>query len=111
MTGWFRWFLNKSIKEYISDFFISESIGFQKPHILYFEYVFRHISKVEKDKILIVGDSISADIAGGNNAEIDSCWFNKLGDINNTEIISAYEIRELKELHKYINRSTIFYKI
>jgi 2-haloacid dehalogenase len=94
---------HSSIKEYISDFFVSEFIGFQKPHILYFEYVFKHISRVEKDKILIVGDSISADIAGGNNAGIDSCWFNKSGDINNTGIIPTYEIRKLKELHKYIN--------
>jgi 2-haloacid dehalogenase len=91
------------IKEYISDFFVSEFIGFQKQHILYFEYVFKHTSQVEKDKILIVGDSISADIVGGNNAGIDNCWFNKSGDINNTEIIPTYEIRKLKELHKYIN--------
>lgn len=92
------------IKNYISDFFVSEYIGFQKPHISYFKYVFKHISQIEKNKILIVGDSISADIAGGNNVGIDSCWFNKSGDINNTEIIPTYEIRKLKELHKYINR-------
>jgi 2-haloacid dehalogenase len=93
------------IKEYISDFFISEFIGFQKPHTLYFEYVFTHIPQVEKDRILIIGDSISADIAGGNNAGIDSCWFNKAGNINNTEIIPTYEIRKLSELNKYINRN------
>jgi 2-haloacid dehalogenase len=93
------------IKEYVSDFFVSEFIGFQKPQTLYFEYVFTHIQQIEKDKILIIGDSISADIAGGNNAGIDSCWFNKSGDINHTEIIPTYEIRKLNELNKYINRN------
>jgi 2-haloacid dehalogenase len=92
------------IKEYISDFFVSEFIGFQKPHPLYFEYVFTHIPQTEKEKILIIGDSVSADIAGGNNAGIDSCWFNKSGAVNNTEIIPTYEIRKLNELNKYINR-------
>jgi 2-haloacid dehalogenase len=93
------------IKEYISDFFVSEFIGFQKPYALYFEYVFAHIPQVEKGRILIIGDSVSADIAGGNNAGIDSCWFNKSGEINNTEIKPTYEIRKLSELNKYINRN------
>jgi 2-haloacid dehalogenase len=93
---------HSKIKEYISDFFVSEFIGFQKPHTKYFEYVFSHISQVEKNRFLIIGDSLSADIAGGNNAGIDSCWFNKSGDINSTKIIPTYEISNLNELNKYI---------
>lgn len=91
------------IKDYISDFFVSEFVGFQKPHISYFEYVFSHIPQVEKDKILIVGDSLSADIAGGNNAGIDSCWLNMSGAKNDTGIVPTYEISKLKELYKFIN--------
>jgi YjjG family noncanonical pyrimidine nucleotidase len=90
------------IKDYISDFFVSEFIGFQKPHIRYFEYVFSHIPCVEKDRIMIIGDSISADITGGNNAGIDSCWLNRFGTANNTDIVPTYEIKDLKELKKYI---------
>jgi 2-haloacid dehalogenase len=94
------------IKKYISNFFVSEFIGYQKPHILYFEYVFSHISRIDKNKIIIIGDSLSADIAGGNNAGIDSCWFNKSGDINNTDIIPTYEINSLSELNEYINKDS-----
>ena len=94
---------HSKIKEYISDFFVSEFIGFQKPHSQYFEYVFSHIPHIEKDRFLIIGDSLSADIAGGNNAGIDSCWFNKSGDINSTNILPTYEINKLNELNKYIN--------
>jgi 2-haloacid dehalogenase len=89
---------HSTIKEYISDFFVSEFIGYQKPHALYFEYVFSHIPQIGKSKTLIIGDSFSADIAGGNNSGIDSCWFNKFGDINNTDIIPTYEISRLSEL-------------
>ena len=93
---------HSQIKEYVSDFFVSEFIGSQKPHRQYFEYVFSHIPQVEKDRVLIIGDSLSADIAGGNNAGIDSCWFNRSGNINKTEIKPTYEISKLNELDKYI---------
>ena len=86
------------LKDYISNFFVSEFVGYQKPDIKYFEYVFSHIPKIPKDKILIIGDSLSADIAGGNKAGIDSCWFNEQGMANDTGIMPTYEIRKLEEL-------------
>jgi 2-haloacid dehalogenase len=90
------------IKEYVSDFFVSEFVGFQKPDIEYFSYVFTHIPKIPKNKILIVGDSLTADIAGGNNAGIDSCWFNEHGIDNTTDIKPTYEIRNLSEVLKFV---------
>ena len=93
---------NSLIKDYISDSFISEGIGFQKPNIKYFEYVFLNIPQIEKDKILIIGDSLSADIAGGNNADIDTCWFNESRIENQTDITPTYEISSLKELQNFI---------
>jgi YjjG family noncanonical pyrimidine nucleotidase len=93
---------HSQIKDYITDFFVSEFIGFQKPQKQYFDYVFSHIPQVEKDRVLIIGDSLSADIAGGINAGIDSCWFNKSGDINTTEIRPTYEISKLNELNKLL---------
>ena len=90
------------IKDYISGFFVSELVGYQKPHISYFEYVFSHIQQTEKSKILIIGDSLTADIAGGNNAGIDSCWFNASGMKNNTNIIPVYEIKKLNELTVFV---------
>ena len=90
------------IAHYISDSFVSEHIGFQKPDIRYFEYVFAHIPKIDKNKILIIGDSLSADIAGGNLAGIDTCWFNESLTKNQTDIKPTYEINSLKELQQFI---------
>lgn len=90
------------LKDYISDFFVSEFVGFAKPHISYFDYVFNHIHKVDKENILIIGDSLAADIAGGNNAGIDSCWLNSTGAKNETDILPTYEISALRELVKFI---------
>jgi len=94
---------NSLIKDYISDFFVSEFVGFQKPAAAYFEYVFSHIPQVGRDKILIIGDSLSADMAGGCNAGIDSCWFNPGFIENMTDIRPTYEIRKLEELKEFVN--------
>ncbi|MCL2015441.1 MAG: YjjG family noncanonical pyrimidine nucleotidase [Defluviitaleaceae bacterium] len=93
---------NSAISELISDFFISEGVGFRKPQAAYFDYVFSHISQTDKSKIIIVGDSLSADIAGGNVAGIDSCWYNPDGAANNTDIVPTYEIAKLSELGEFI---------
>ncbi|NLZ45982.1 MAG: noncanonical pyrimidine nucleotidase, YjjG family [Clostridiales bacterium] len=93
---------NSLIKQYISGAFVSEHIGFQKPHISYFDYVFEHIPKVSKDRILIIGDSLSADIAGGNNAGIDSCWLNLSKTTNQTNIAPTFEISSLYELRQFL---------
>lgn len=90
------------IRDYISDFFVSELVGFQKPDVRYFEYVFSHIPNVGKDKILIVGDSLSADIQGGSNAGIDSCWFNEFEKENHSDIMPTYQIQSLSQITKFI---------
>jgi len=90
------------IEGYITDFFVSELVGYQKPDKRYFEYVFSRIPHVSKDKILIVGDSLLADIAGGNRAGIDSCWFNEHKIENRSGISPTYEINSLHELRMFI---------
>ena len=91
------------LKDYISDFFVSELIGFQKPHVSYFEHVFANISQFSKEKTLVIGDSLATDITGGNNAGVDTCWLNIKRVVNNSKIIPTYEITELRELHKFVN--------
>jgi YjjG family noncanonical pyrimidine nucleotidase len=90
------------IKDYISDFFVSERVGYKKPQTEYFEYVFKCASVNDKRKVLIIGDSLAADVAGGINAGIDSCWVNAAGAANDTGFKPTYEIRNLRELGVFI---------
>jgi len=90
------------IRDYISGYFVSSDVGFQKPDIRFFQHVFDRIPLVARDKILIIGDSLAADIAGGNGAGIDSCWFNASGQTNQTEIKPTYEISRLGEVLKVL---------
>jgi len=94
---------HSTISKYISDSFISEVVGYEKPHIRFFEHVISSISPpIPKDKIIIIGDYLKADIAGGINIGIDTCWFNLREEENKTEIKPTYEIKKLNELHKFI---------
>jgi len=86
------------IEKYMSGFFVSELIGHKKPSTEFFAHVLSCIPSADKSKILVVGDSLSADIAGGINAGIDTCWFNPQWLENRTGIMPTYEINKLLEL-------------
>lgn len=90
--------LNSSkIKKFFKDIFISEKIGFVKPHKEFFNKCFEQISDFKKEEAIIIGDSLSSDIKGGNNAGIKTCWFNPHHSINNTDACVNYEIHSLDE--------------
>lgn len=65
--------------EYFTHFFISEKVGFSKPASEYFQVCFNEINKqfpVKKDEIMMIGDSLSADISGAYDFGMKSCFFN-----------------------------------
>ena len=55
---------------------ISEETGSKKPYPEFFEYALRQTGNFSKAEALIVGDSLQADIVGGMNFGMDTCWFN-----------------------------------
>ena len=57
--------------------------------------MFETIDPVEKDQVLIVGDSLTSDIRGGNNAGIPTCWYNPHGLSAGPEYQIDHEIKEL----------------
>ena len=78
--------------------FISSRVGFEKPSSEYFERVFAAIGPVVKRETMIVGDSLTSDIRGGNNAGIVTCWYNPHGKVNDRGVRVDYEIRDLHEV-------------
>ncbi len=91
--------LEKSgLNDIIDGAFISDEIGYEKPSREFFGYVLDNIIPCKRDEILIIGDSLTSDMQGGNNAEIKCCWFNPDGEENNTELKIDYEIRAVDEI-------------
>lgn len=82
--------------------FLSERIGWEKPAKEFFDAVFREIGEERRAGSIIVGDSLTSDIAGANRAGIKSCWYNPRGAENNTAARPDYEIRSLEVVLKII---------
>ena len=77
---------------------ISEELGAQKPDPVIFARVFEHLPGAERGSSLVVGDSLTSDIAGGNAFGIDTCWFNRGGEQERGDTPVTYEIHALSQL-------------
>ena len=82
--------------------FISEEAGASKPSAAYFDYVFSHIDGITRDNCLLVGDSLSSDIRGANNAGIPCCWYNPKKAARPGDLRIDYEIRDLRQLYDLV---------
>lgn len=96
---------NSNLTRFFELVVISEEAGFQKPNRGIFDYTFSKIGVAEKNKTIIVGDSLTSDIQGGNNYGIDTVWFNPLSKPNNKEVVPTYEIQDLLEVVDIVNGS------
>ncbi|MBQ8823064.1 MAG: YjjG family noncanonical pyrimidine nucleotidase [Lachnospiraceae bacterium] len=82
--------------------FISEQIGVNKPGKGFFDAVFARIPEKDLSKILVVGDSLTSDIQGANNAGVDACWFNPGRKSAVEEYKMVADIPHLEQLFKVL---------
>ncbi len=93
---------SSGIEKYFDRIFISEDVGSNKPSKEYFDYCFEKIDNFCKEETIILGDSLTSDMKGGNNAGISTCWFNPNGHENEQQIKVDYEIHSLSEFMKIL---------
>ena len=74
--------------------FVSQEIGYNKPSIEYFNACFAAIPGFDREKAIMVGDSLSSDIKGGINA----------GHLECGSIQPDYEIEALSQLEALLER-------
>ena len=93
---------NSKIAKYIDKIIISDEVGVNKPDKRIFEYVMNYFEVSDKKAVIMIGDSLGADIKGGQNAGIDTCWVNLRNNVNDTGIVPKYEVRKLEELFEIL---------
>ena len=93
---------NSGLDKIFSHIFISDELQYSKPDSRFFEHVFSEIKAVDRDRILIIGDSLGSDIKGGNNSGIHTCWYNPQGIECTQDVEINYEIKDLFELRSII---------
>lgn len=84
--------------------FISEDVGVEKPNRKFFEYVFHKMGISDERQVLLIGDSLTSDMRGGEIAGVDTCWYNPQRRVNTKNIRVTYEIDDLSELPKILDR-------
>ena len=80
------------IAPYFKEIFISEQLHTQKPDAEFYEKIGARIPNFDKNQTLMIGDSLSADIQGGNNAGIDTIWYNPHHLVNKSLAQPTYEV-------------------
>ena len=85
--------------ELMDGIFLSEELGVEKPSVRFFDQVFAKIGPVDRSEVMIVGDSLTGDIRGGNNAGILTCWYNPEETAAKEAVRIDHEIRDLHEVY------------
>lgn len=100
--------LEKSgLNKLITDIFISDRIGAEKPSPKFFEKVWEQLGPYKKEEVMIVGDSLTSDMQGGNNAGIRCCWYNPKGLKNETSVHVDYEITNLWQVKDILSNENL----
>jgi 2-haloacid dehalogenase len=84
------------LKPYFAEIVVSGEVGFAKPDPRIFDAAFDLMNKPSKNAVLMIGDSLSADIQGGLNYGLDTCWYNPNGASSSLPI--THTIADLREL-------------
>lgn len=96
-------FNRSPVKPYFKEMIVSEKVGYAKPDPRYFDYVFQSCSISEKSRALMIGDSLTADIKGGRDYGIDTCFYNPAGNPAEPGLCT-YEIRTFSGLYEILDR-------
>jgi len=87
---------------FVKDVFISEEVGADKPSPQFFDHVLNAVGNPDKSELLIIGDSPTSDIRGGNLSEIDTCWYNPFGIECPAHIVPTVRVSSFDDLRKLL---------
>ena len=87
-----------AITPYFKEIFISEQLGTQKPEVAFYEKIGNLIPGFAKEQALMIGDSLTADIAGGNASGIDTVWYNPDRKENTSLVVPTYTVSNYQEI-------------
>lgn len=90
------------IQKYIDGIFISEQLGTCKPQKLFFDLIANKIENYDKSRAIVIGDSLSSDIRGANNAGLDNIWLNIKHLQRPADINITFEANSLEEIENIL---------
>lgn len=82
---------------YIDGYFVSEEIGFPKPQKEFFDACFKALPDVKPQDVVMIGDSLSADIKGACEYGLKTIWYNHRNEPT-TDVKCDYIVSRLSEV-------------
>lgn len=93
---------HSDISPYFNRIFISEQLHTQKPEAVFYEKIAELIPDFDLSQTLMIGDSLTADIAGANNAGMDSLWYNPQQLTNSSSARPTYTATSYEEIRSLL---------
>lgn len=84
--------------KYMEHLFVSEKIGAPKPSANFFDACISALGDVRLDEIMMIGDSLSADIIGAHDYGLKTCWYNHEKTDTPPDICADYIVNSLDEI-------------
>jgi putative hydrolase of the HAD superfamily len=94
----YRKLRNSDIEHFFDKVFISETVGYQKPHLSFFEHILEETG-AKKEECLIIGDDMKTDIQGAKNIGIACVLYNP---INENDLEPDFRIESLLEMKNIV---------
>lgn len=90
--------------DYFCRCFISSRVGAQKPDAAFFDHCFRDLREngfpsLLPEEVMLIGDSLSADILGGKSYGMQTILYNKTNDPAKSTPMADYTVTHLSEIH------------
>ena len=92
------------ISRYFGEIFVSQRLGHDKPAREFFDACFARIPGFDREKAVIIGDSLTSDIQGGINAGIRTVWYNYRHKPADADIVPDYETDSLYSIPPLLER-------
>ena len=88
---------------YFDGIFISEMLGAAKPSAAYFDAVKAKIGENDPSCYLVIGDSLSSDIAGAEASGMDAVWITKDNTRSEQGHPNVHILHDIRELPDYLH--------
>ena len=86
------------VRHYIRGMVVSEEVGAAKPDPKMIEIGMEMAGVQNRSRVLMLGDSLSSDIAAAANAGVDACWYNPHGKAARPDIQPDFQFSRLEQL-------------
>ena len=90
------------IAKYFQTVVISGEVNVAKPDHNIFAITLDKLGHDDLNSTIMIGDSLSSDIAGAENFGIDACWFNPGHIMNRTRTNPQYDVQSFDEIRNLL---------